>query len=149
MLSKHCLDCGVEAHPRLRHPSSFRIEAFVWIAAIVVGLVAGAWSAVTSSSAPSLSRALQAITVSAAEPGEPQPESATAGSRDTESLQLRFALWARGVVADFLRTAWWVLPLPLAFSFWRQFKKHQVCAACGSRRLAPVEVEHGDLPPTR
>ncbi|KPJ91097.1 MAG: hypothetical protein AMS18_09325 [Gemmatimonas sp. SG8_17] len=148
MLSKHCMECGVEAHPKLKHPSSLRVEAAVWLAAILVGLVAGAWSAATSSSAPSLSRALQVVTQSSAEPVEPPPESATVANPSTQSPQLRFALWARGVLLDFLRTAWWVLPLPLAFSYWRQFKKHQVCAACGSRRLAPVAVDYGELPPT-
>lgn len=145
MLSKHCLECGVEAHPKLKHPSSLRVEATVWMAAILVGLVAGVWSAATSSSDPSLSRALQVVTQSSAV--EPPAESATAGNRNTQSLQVRSAVWARGLLLDFLRTAWWVLPLPLAFSFWRQFKKRQVCAACGSRRLAPVQVDYGEQPP--
>jgi hypothetical protein len=60
---------------------------------------------------------------------------------------MEFIAWARRLLLNFLRTAWWVLPLPFAFSLWRQFKKHPVCAACGSRELAPVVVDHGELPP--
>ena len=147
MVSQHCLECRVEAHPRLEHPSSFRIEFSVWTIAILVGLVAGIWSAATSSSTHTLSRAIQTITLSSVESVEQPVGPAVADNPSARSLRMEFVAWARGLLLNFLGTAWWVLPLPIAFSLWRQFKKHQVCAACGSRQLAPVVVEHGELPP--
>ena len=149
MVSKHCLECGIEAHPRLKHPSSFRIEVSVWSVAMLVGLVAGIWSAATSSSNPTLNRAIQTITLSSVESVEQPVEPVATDNPNASSLSMEFIAWARGLLLNFLRTAWWVLPLPFAFSLWRQFKKHPVCAACGSRELAPVLVDHGELPPTR
>ena len=147
MVSKHCLECGIEAHPRLKHPSSFRIEVSVWSVAMLVGLVAGIWSAAISSSNPTLNRAIQTITLSSVESVEQPVEPVATDNPNASSLSMEFIAWARGLLLNFLRTAWWVLPLPFAFSLWRQFKKHPVCAACGSRELAPVLVDHGELPP--
>ena len=147
MVSKHCLECGIEAHPQLRHPSSFRIEASVWSLAILVGLVAGAWSAATSSSSPALSRAIQTVTLSSVESVEQPVEPAVVDNPNAQSLRMEFVAWTRGLLLKFLRTAWWVLPLPIGFSLWRQFKKHPVCAGCGSRELAAVLVDYGELPP--
>ncbi|UCD23909.1 MAG: hypothetical protein JSW51_12890 [Gemmatimonadota bacterium] len=147
MVSKHCVECGVETHPNLRHPSSFRVEVSVWAVAIMIGLIAGVWSAATSSSSPTLSRAMQTITLSTVESVDQPLESSAATNPNASSLRMEFVTWARGVLLDFLRTAWWVLPLPIAFSLWRQFKKRPVCAACGSRELVPVVVEHGEFPP--
>jgi len=50
MVSKHCLSCGTEAHPKQRHPSTLRTEATVWLIAIAIGAAAGLWSAITSPS---------------------------------------------------------------------------------------------------
>ena len=130
MVSKHCLECGVEAHPKLRHPSSFRIEAFIWSVAILVGLVAGAWSAATSSSSPALSRAIQTVTLSSVESVEQPVEPAVVDNPNAQSLPMEFVALGRRLLLNFLQIAWWVLPLPFAFSLWRQFKKHPVCAAC-------------------
>jgi hypothetical protein len=147
MLSKHCLECGVEAHPKLKHPSSFRTEVSVWAVAIIVGLAAGTWSAATSSSAPSLSGTLPSLSLSSAQPAEQPVEALAAEDRDEQGAGMRFAIWARYVVLDFLRTAWWVLPLPILFSLWRQRRKYPVCAACGSRTVVPVVAPHGDALP--
>ena len=147
MVSKHCLECGIEAHPRLKHPSSFRMEVSVWTVAVFVGLVAGIWSAAMSSSTPALSRAIQTITLSSVESVEQPAEPAVTDNPNAQSLPMEFVALARRLLLNFLQIAWWVLPLPFAFSLWRQFKKHPVCAACGSRELAPVVVDHGELPP--
>ena len=147
MVSRHCSACGVEAHPKLKHPSSLRVEVSVWAAAILVGLVAGFWSAATSSSNPALSRAVQAVTLSSVEAAEQPAAPAAADNPSARGLQMDSLAWAKDLLLKFLRTAWWVLPLPIGFSLWRQFKKHPVCAACGSRELVPVVVEHGEIPP--
>jgi hypothetical protein len=58
-----------------------------------------------------------------------------------------FLTWITRKLVDFLKTAWWVLPLPILFSLWRQFRGYEVCGHCGSRELVPVVVPHGDEPP--
>jgi hypothetical protein len=147
MLSKHCLECGVEAHPKLKHPSSFRTEVSIWAVAIMVGLIFGTWSATGSSSGSSLSGALPALSFSSTQRVEQPVETVAPDNRNTQSPGMRFALWARSIVLDFLRTAWWVLPLPILFSLWRQRRKYPVCAACGSRTVVPVVAPHGDALP--
>jgi hypothetical protein len=147
MISKHCLECGVEAHPKLKHPLSFRTEVSIWAVAIIVGLVAGTWSAASSSSAPSLTSALPALSLSSTQPAEPPAQTVAPEESNTPGPGMGLALWVRYLVLDFLRTAWWVLPFPILFSIWRQRKKYPVCAACGSRKLIPVLAPHGKEPP--
>jgi hypothetical protein len=142
MVSKHCNACGSDAHPKLRHPSSLKVESSVWAVAILVGLLAGTFSAVKSESGPSLSRVLQSVTLSAAQPAETQTE-----ARRSESTGMLFMTWITRTLADFLKTAWWVLPIPILFSVWRQFKGYEVCGHCGARELVPVVVTHGEEPP--
>lgn len=147
MMSKHCVECGVEAHPKLKHPSSFRTEVSIWAVAITIGLIAGTWSAASSSSVLSISGGLPALSLSSAQQAEDPAEALAPEERNAQGPAMRFAVWARHVVLDFLRTAWWVLPAPILFSLWRQRTKYPVCAACGSRSVIPVLAPHGNEPP--
>ena len=147
MLSKHCSICGADAHPKLRHPSSFRVESSIWTLAIVVGLFAGTFSAVRSESGPSLSHVLQSVTLSSAQPAEQPADVWGTDTRGSESTGMLFTTWVTRTIVDFLKYAWWVLPLPILFSLWRQFRGYAVCGHCGSRELVPVVVPHGDERP--
>ena len=147
MISKHCNACGADAHPKLRHPSSFRFESSVWTLAIVVGLFAGTLSAVKSESGPTLSSVFQSVRLSAAQTTEMPADVQQTDSRQSESVGLLFTAWFSRNIIDFLKTAWWVLPLPILFSLWRQFRGFEVCGHCGSRELVPVVVPHGDERP--
>jgi hypothetical protein len=60
---------------------------------------------------------------------------------------MRIADSIYSVVAGFLKAAWWVLPIPIFFSLWRQLKHYEVCRVCGSRDLVPVVAPHGEEPP--
>jgi hypothetical protein len=144
MLSKHCNACGADAHPKLRHPSTFRIESSIWTLAIVVGLFAGTFSAVKSESGPSLSHVLQSVRLSVAQTTELPADVQQTDSRGSQSFGMLFATWATRNIVDFLKYAWWMLPLPILFSLWRQFRGYEVCGHCGSRGLVPVVVPHGD-----
>lgn len=135
MMSMQCLDCGDECHPKLRHPSSFRMEAAVWLAAVLIGLTTGAWRAVTSpvgSDLPAVSQ-LSVVGSTVEEPVVAQPEAG--GPR---SVAVQVGGWLVDRLGEFLRVAWWALLIPIAFSSWRQLKKYPVCVHCGSRRLEPA-----------
>ena len=147
MLSKHCSSCGADAHPKLRHPSSFRVESSIWTLAIVVGLFAGTFSAVRSESGPSLSHVLQSVRLSAAQTTEFPADVQQTDTRGSQSVGMLFTTWVTRTIVDFLKTAWWVLPLPILFSVWRQFRGYEVCGHCGARELVPVVVPHGDERP--
>jgi hypothetical protein len=136
--SMQCLDCGDECHPKFRHPSSLRTEATVWLVAILIGLTAGAWHAVTSpgrSSLPAISQ-LSMVAAPVEQPAVPAPDGG--GPRN---VAVQVGGWLFDRLVQFLRVAWWALPIPILFSTWRQGKKYPVCVRCGSRRLEPaVEV---------
>ncbi len=146
MVSKHCSACGTEAHPKRRHPSTLRVESTVWMVAILVGLVAGAWSAATSPSAPPLSHVLSALTFSSEQSIE-QTATAQDDVPAAPSVRMQLLTWTYRKILDFVKTAWWILPIPILFSLWRQFRQYEVCAACGSRSLEPIVAPHGELPP--
>ena len=147
MVSKHCNACGADAHPKQRHPSSLKVESSIWVLAIVVGLFAGTFSAARSDSGPTLSRVLQSVSLSASQPAEQPAEVRQTDTSGSQSTGMLFLTWITRTVADFLKTAWWVLLLPILFSVWRQFKGYEVCGHCGSRELAPVVAPHGEEPP--
>jgi len=147
MVSKHCNACGADAHPKLRHPSSFRFESSVWMLAIVVGLFAGTFSAAKSDSGPSLSQVLQSVTLSTAQSADVPADFQGTEARGSQSTGMLFTTWVTSTIVDFLKTAWWVLPLPILFSLWRQFKGIEVCGRCGSRELVPGVGPHGDERP--
>lgn len=144
MVSKHCRACGRDGHPGHRHPSTFRTELAIWLVALVIGTAAGMWSAATSAARSPLSRAAPSLTLSSvsAAPAEAVPESAPAGGTSSQTL-----VWLTHVIVAFLKAAWWVLPIPIAFSIWRQWSPYPVCAACGSRQLGEVPTAHGAAPP--
>lgn len=136
--SMHCLDCGSDTHPKLRHPSSMRTEATVWTVALLAGMLFGVWQAATASSpvgVPGMSR-LSAVAV------EPVEQSAvvTHDPAPPRSVAVSVGSWLVERLARFVRVAWWALPIPLLFSLWRQFAKRPACAHCGSRRIVAAEL---------
>lgn len=139
MVSKRCRDCGKEARPRLVHPSTLRAEVTVWLVALTVGAGAGIWSAITTPPHDDDRSAVRrlAVTVVQSETDPATPPSSE--YRSEEGLGMRAMTWARDAVWRFVRTAWWVLPLPLLFSLWRQFATREACIGCHSRRLEPME----------
>jgi len=135
--SMHCLDCGSDTHPKLRHPSSMRTEATVWGAALMVGLSFGIWQAVTASApvdVPAMSQ-LSVVTAPAEQPTvlshEPAPP---------RNIAVSVGSWLVDRLARFVRVAWWALPVPLLFSLWRQFARRPTCARCASRRIVAAEL---------
>ncbi len=104
MISKHCNACGADAHPKLRHPSSFRFESSIWTLAIVVGLFAGTLSAVKSESGPTLSSVFQSVRLSAAQTSELPADVQQTDSRQSESVGLLFTTWFSRTIIDFLKT---------------------------------------------
>jgi hypothetical protein len=147
MVSKHCLTCGTKGHPQQRHPSTLRTEATVWLVAIAIGGAAGLWSAINSPSSEPLSRSVQSMALSVVHPADAPPAendvaAAPAGGTGTQLLG-----WLVGIVIAFVKIAWWVLPIPILFSLWRQTRSHAICRACGSRALEELITPHGALPP--
>ncbi len=132
-----CMDCGDTTHPRLRHPSSLRTEASLWSVALVVGLAIGAWNAVTT---PSQSGQLSysALSVVGEAPAEANVVRHDHGAPTNVVVQIGSWLLDRAV--EFVRVAWWTLPIPLLFSVWRQAIRQPVCAHCGSGRLIPADL---------
>ena len=142
MQSMHCLDCGEDSHPRLRRPSSLRTEGLVWTVAVAIGLSVGAWQAITTpdtGGAPVMSR-LSAVAPVAQE-GVPTVQSHEA----PRNVVLQVGSWLVARMLEFLKVAWWALPIPLAFSLWRQRAKRPVCAHCDSRRLIPADPVYPPL----
>ena len=139
MQTMQCLDCRAEMHPRQKHPSSLRTESSIWAAAIVAGMLVGTWNAITSptradDAAPPMT--LSAVSAAAETPVDPQASRSNTGGSRTVALQIGAWIQAKGLA--FLRTAWWLLPVPILFSLWRQFRTVPVCVHCGSRDLAPA-----------
>ncbi len=147
MVSRHCNACGNENHPKLRHPSSLKVESSIWGIAIVIGLLAGTWAAATSPSEAPISRALRSLSLTTAQPADQPVQDAETTSRESQSPGMRIADAIYGGLISFLKTAWWVLPIPIFFSIWRQLKHYEVCRVCGSRDLVPVVAPHGEQPP--
>jgi hypothetical protein len=144
MVSRHCNACGNENHPRLRHPASLKVESSIWGVAIVIGLLAGTWSAITSPKEEPISRALQSLSLTTAQPADQSVADPQTTSRESQSPGMRVADSVYASVISFLKSAWWVLPIPIFFSIWRQLKHYEVCRVCGSRELVPVIAPHGE-----
>jgi hypothetical protein len=143
--SMHCLDCGDDSHPRLRRPSSLRTEATLWIAAVVIGLSAGAWQALTSAPAGTPPAMMSGLSIAAPETNEPAA-AVHSHTRDApRNAVLAIGDWLVRRVFGFLKVAWWAIPIPLAFSVWRQRTRRPICAHCGSRRLIPAEPVYPGL----
>ena len=142
MVEKECLDCGTLGRPKHYHPSSLRTEVTVWLVALAVGGGAGVVSVLATATPAPEAPELQRMALSAVGSSEAIPTPAQAEETSTSSGHgLRLAVWARDRVLDFLRVAWWVLPIPMVFSVWRQFAEREGCAHCSSGRLTPVEPE--------
>jgi hypothetical protein len=142
MQSMHCLDCGGESHPRLRHPSSLRTEASVWAVAIVIGLSVGAWQAITTSDGGGVP-AISSLSAVAPAAGEAVP--AVQSHEAPRNVVVQVGSWLVTRMIEFLKVAWWALPIPLVFSLWRHRSKHPVCVHCGSRQLVPAEPVYPSL----
>jgi len=129
----------MEARPKPYHPSSLRVEAGVWLVAVFVGLAVGVSSTIEGPTAESgrMVSALAAVTAQSVDAETAQvPDQ---GTRSNPTLQV--SNWIRAKVALFLRSAWWVLPIPILFSLWRQTSKRDGCPKCGSRQLVPAPEE--------
>lgn len=145
MVEKECLDCGTLGRPKHYHPSSLRTEVTVWIVALAVGAGAGVTSLFTSAGPAPKAPELQRMALSVVGPSEavPAPVAQPEESSTSGGTGLRFAVWARDLALDFLRVAWWVLPIPVLFSLWRQVAEREGCAHCRSGRLIPVDAGPG------
>jgi len=135
MQAMHCLDCRADTHPKRRHPSSFRIEASVWTTAVVLGLMLGAWNAITSPQTD-VTRPMQLSTVSV--PVDVDQDAAITGRERANGVVMQFGSWLIQKTIAFVQVAWWLLPIPIVFSLWRQFRTVPVCAHCRSANLAVV-----------
>ena len=132
MKSMHCLDCGSDTHPKLRHPSSLRTETTVWGIALVVGVSFGVWQALAAPAAVSVPAMAQLSVVRA--PVE-QSSAVTHEPAPPRNIAVGVGGWMVDRFVQFVRVAWWALPIPLLFSLWRQFATRPACARCGSRRI--------------
>lgn len=138
MKSMHCLDCGSDTHPKLRHPSSLRTETMVWGVALLAGMSFGLWQAVTTNGPAHVPAMAQLSAVTAA-PADP-PAVVTHEPAPPRSIAVSVGSWLLDRLGQFARVAWWALPIPLLFSLWRQFARRAACARCGSRRIVATEL---------
>ena len=132
-----CLDCGMEARPKSYHPSSLRVEGSLWGVAILVGIVAGVFSAAEPTGLAQ-GPAVPALAAVAAPDVAVDGPRAHLQAQPPSNTTVLVSNWIRERVAMFLRSAWWVLPIPVLFSLWRQASKRHGCPKCGSRKLIPV-----------
>lgn len=135
-----CVACGMEARPKSYHPSSLRVETGVWLVAVLVGLIVGVSQTVESPGAER-ERSVTALAAVATPPADVQPARTPADYTTGSSPAVQVSTWIRGKIALFLRSAWWVLPIPILFSLWRQMSKRVGCPKCGSRELIPAPEE--------
>lgn len=115
-----------------------RTEAMVWGVALLAGMSVGLWQAATTSApidVPGMAR-LSAVT---AEPVE-QTAAVTHEPAPPRNVAVSVGGWLVERLAEFVRVAWWALPIPLLFSLWRQFARRPTCARCGSRRIVAGEL---------
>jgi hypothetical protein len=110
-------------------------------------VAAGIWSAVTAPTSSPLSRTVQSLALSSVRMADAGPASTVNEDPSTGNDGTPMLARLLDVVVAFLRTAWWVLPVPIAFSIWRQWRTYPACRACGSRDLTEVATPHGALPP--
>ena len=141
MRSMLCPACNTRAVPKTYTPSSLPVELTVWVASILVGLVAGLRSALFSSSvAPTAevqSLMLSSLTTSSV--AEASADSVTTTAYNSSNLVLEIASWFSDVSFEFVTGFWWALVVPVLFSLWRQSAKYKGCRGCGSRELVPIE----------
>ena len=145
MRSMHCSACQKNGVPRTHVRSSLAVEVTLWLVSIGMGLTAGWWRAIVTSSPRALATEVQEIVLSsvsesfvAANSGEVAPETAY----NTDRILFEITGWLSDVSFGFIKTFWWALIIPVLFSLWRQFSKYQGCRACGSKELTPIEIQY-------
>ena len=145
MRSMHCSDCQQDDVPKTYARSSLATEVTLWLGGIGVGLASGAYRVLVSPTHPvpteevrerMLSTMSQSFAVA-------NPTAATETVYNTDNIFFELTAWFSDVSFGFVRTFWWALLIPVAFSLWRQFSKYQGCRSCRSRNLAPIEIDPG------
>ncbi len=143
MRSMRCSACRKNGVPKTHVRSSLAVEVTLWLVGIGMGLTAGGWRTIVTSSPHALTAEVQEIALSsvsgslvAANPGEVTTETAY----NTDRILFQITAWLSDVSFRFIKTFWWALIIPVLFSLWRQFSKYQGCRACGSKELTPIEI---------
>ncbi len=144
MRSMHCSACQKNGVPRTCIRSSLAVEVTLWVVGIGMGLTAGGWRAIVTSSPHALTTEVQGMALSsvsesfvAANPGEVATETAY----NTDRILFEITAWLSDVSLGFIKTFWWALIIPVLFSLWRQFSKYPGCRACGSKELTRIEIQ--------
>lgn len=145
MRSMRCSTCQKSGVPKTYVRSSLAVEVTLWLVGIGMGLTAGVWRAIGTSSPRALTTEVQEIALSsvsgsfvAANPVEVATETAY----NTDRILFEITAWVSDVSFGFIKTFWWALIIPVLFSLWRQFSKYQGCRACGSKELTPIEIQY-------
>ncbi len=143
MRSMRCSACQKNGVPKTQVRSSLAVEVTLWFVGIGMGLSAGWWRAISTSSPRALTAEVQEIALSAisgsfvaANPVEVATETAY----NTDRILFEITTWLSDVSFSFIKTFWWALIIPVLFSLWRQCSKYQGCRACGSKELRPIEI---------
>jgi hypothetical protein len=66
------------------------------------------------------------------------PEQPTLGPEAANTVLARWSLGFVQGMFRFIVSAWWILPVPVLFSLWRQFRTWEGCASCRSAHLTKV-----------
>ena len=145
MRSMRCSACQKNGVPKTYVRSSLASEVTLWLVGIGMGLTAGGWRAIATSSPHALTTEVQEIALSsvsgslvAANPGEVATETAY----NTDRILFETTAWLSDVSFGFIKTFWWAMIIPVLFSLWRQFSKYQGCRACGSKELTPIKIQY-------
>ena len=142
MRSMHCSGCEHDDVPKTYARSSLAAEVTLWLCGIGFGLVSGAYQALVSPSHPVPSAEVQERMLSTVSQSfaVANPAAATETVYNTDNIFFELTAWFSDVSFEFVRTFWWALLIPVAFSLWRQFSKYQGCRTCGSRELVLTET---------
>jgi len=141
----HCSACQKNGVPKTCVRSRLAVEVTLWLLGIGLGLTAGAWRAVTTSSPRTLTTEVQEIALSSVSGSfvtENPVEVTTETAYNTDRILFETTAWLFDVSFGFIKTFWWALIIPVLFSLWRQFSKYQGCRACGSKELTPIEIQY-------
>jgi hypothetical protein len=112
------------------------MESYVWAGAVVLGLMSGAWNANTSPPANELTQPMRLSSVTA--PVDANQDPVVNGPESARSVVMQIGGWIMQKAIAFVRVAWWLLPIPIVFSLWRQFRTVPICAHCDSANLVAV-----------
>jgi hypothetical protein len=143
MRSMHCSGCEHNDVPKTYARSSLAAEVTLWLCGIGVGLVSGAYRALVSPSHPVPTEEVQERMLATVSQSfaVADPAAATETVYNTDNIIFELTAWFSDVSFGFVRTFWWALLIPVVFSLWRQFSKYEGCRRCGSRHLAPIEID--------